>query len=481
MKHTTSRSNLVGNITAVEHTLQVPLDWSCEGSETIEIFVRELFKTDSPNPAAMHAVLFLQGGPGFPSPRPSGPPSGWMNTLLEKGYRVLLLDQRGTGRSTAMTTQRLIHLAETRNGVATQIEYLKNMRSDAIAADIDAVRTTVCGATSKVSLLGQSFGGFCMLSYMSQYGPHLDKCLFTCGLAPVTRSIREVYVSTYRRLLTRNKRFYTRYPGDVQRVREIVSYLHEHSASPILLPGGGHLTVRRFLQLGIALGSASGMDSLHHLLEGAFFIPPAAAGSVHAAVLSESFLYAVEAEQASFESSPIYWLLHESIYMNGGGLVSGWAAEEVMVCDEFRQAFDYVSRLSAPREEDSSGGGSVPYINFTGEMVYSWMGEDYARLRPLREAAHALAQLPWERALYDLQELADVATKNAIRCAALVSYDDMYVERTFSEETAALLGGEDVCKMWITNEFQHSGLRDNPHHIVSTLLKMTSNEIFMPS
>lgn len=92
----------------------------------------------------------------------------------------------------------------------------------------------------------------------------------------------------------------------------------------------------------------------------------------------------------------------------------------------------------------------------TGEMVYSWMAEDYAWLRPLKGAAEALAHKDDWSALYDAAAL----RSGAAACAALVSYDDIYVERHYSEQTAALLG--ERCKLWVTNEFQHSGLRDDP-------------------
>ncbi len=485
MQHISTVSNMIGEITSTEHTFQVPLDWSYPSGDTITLFVREISKTNQIS-ATTPAVMFLQGGPGFPSPRPTGPPGGWIKVLLDKGNRVLLLDQRGTGRSTAMTPQRLSRLADSKDGVLTQVMYLKNMRSDAIAADIEHVRVSLCGQ-GKLSLLGQSFGGFCMLSYMSRYADHLDKCLFTCGLAPITRDIRDVYIATYRRVLTRNKRFYARYPQDKAKVKEIVAFLHLHSSaplsSPIQLPGGGHLTVRRFLQLGIMLGMTSGMDSLHFLLEDAFLVTPACAGSLQAAVLNENFLYAVEHEQSVFESSPIYWLMHESIYMNGGGSVSGWAAEEVMHYPEFNDAFDYIKVIEETEAKVAGGEDSFPWINFTGEMVYSWMGEDYVRLRPLQEAASALAQLPWEKELYDLNAFANYSKSKigSVKCAALVSYDDMYVERTFSEETAALLGGEDYCKMWITNEFQHSGIRDEPDRVIKMLWSMAKNEVNIPS
>ena len=389
-----------------------------------------------------------------------------MKSALKKGMRVLLLDQRGTGNSTAVTPQ-LLDALHARGGVDLQLNYLTHMRSDAIAADVEAIRVALCGAKGKITLLGQSFGGFCMLSFISFYPTSLDRCLFTCGLAPVTQSIRDVYKATYRRMIARNKRFYTRYPTDVKKVKTIVAFLSSQ-LSPVVLPNGGHLTVRRFQQLGLLLGSGSGMESLHWALENPFFEEPTD-GIAGSGSLSEQFLFAVQENQSCFETNPIYWFLHESIYMNGDNTVSGWAAESVMQDAEFKDAFD---PLNALQSDDA-------VVNFTGEMVFSWMADDYARLRPYRNLADLVAKKAWDRPLYDLSALQNSA--DAIPCAALVSYDDVYVERTFSEDTARLLGGEDVCKLWVSNEFQHSGLRDYPTRVFDTLYSMTNGEISLPS
>ena len=99
-----------GALHVTEHVLKVPVDHSDHSAfPPIDVFVREVClasKADEEQPY----LLYLQGGPGFPSPRPTCPPSGWMHAALSKNFRVLLLDQRGTGRSSPITAESLTSL-----------------------------------------------------------------------------------------------------------------------------------------------------------------------------------------------------------------------------------------------------------------------------------------------------------------------------------------------------------------------------------
>lgn len=53
-----------------------------------------------------------------------------------------------------------------------------------------------------------------------------------------------------------------------------------------------------------------------------------------------------------------------------------------------------------------------------------------------------------------------------------------YVERTFSEETARLIP---TMRAWVTNEFQHSGIREDGYYILDRLLGMLKGEVNIPS
>lgn len=66
----------------------------------IEIFAREYVREgreDRPR------LVYFQGGPGFPAPR-MAPIGSWLSTALDH-YRVVLLDERGTGSSHPLDAQ----------------------------------------------------------------------------------------------------------------------------------------------------------------------------------------------------------------------------------------------------------------------------------------------------------------------------------------------------------------------------------------
>ena len=69
----------------------------------------------------------------------------------------------------------------------------------------------------------------------------------------------------------------------------------------------------------------------------------------------------------------------------------------------------------------------------TAEHVFPWMPEDYSGLAEHRAAANLLAEREWPR-LYD----ETVLRANTVPVAATIYVNDLYVERAFAEETAAL-------------------------------------------
>src|ERR1043165_9320792 len=193
-------------LTEREHT--VPLDPAAPG-ETLTVFTREVAAPDGAN---RPYLVFLQGGPGFEAPRPTSPPSGWIKRALAD-YRVLLLDQRGTGRSTPVGSQ------VPGDTPAAQAEYLAHFRADAIVRDAELIRREL--GIDRWSVLGQSFGGFAAMTYLSIAPEGLREAMITGGLSPIGRPVDDIYRATYVRLVDKNRAYYERYPGDHSRAREV--------------------------------------------------------------------------------------------------------------------------------------------------------------------------------------------------------------------------------------------------------------------
>jgi len=448
-------NDLPEGLVTTEHFFQVPLDYGNPKGETIEVFCRELRLQKNRDTEDLPALVFLQGGPGFPAGRPVSANSGWMKRALEE-YRVFLLDQRGTGRSTAVTHETLAALPSPQ----AQAEHAGKMRADNIVRDCETIRRTVVGPDTKWAVLGQSFGGFCLLTYLSMAPEGLQYGLFTGGLAPVGDGCTadKVYRKTYLRAAQRSNRFYDRYPQHVDTVRHITSLLDRN---PPDLPSGGKLTARRFLQVGLMLGSGSGLESMHYLLENPWKV------GAEKTQLSYEFLCKVEACSA-FEVSPLYAIAHEAIYCSGPGQASHWSAQRIL--QEF-PLFDIKQTLHTPGQR----------VMLMGEHCFSWMFDgDYPALASLKEASDLLAtRSDWPR-LYDLEQL----RKCTVPCAAAVYVDDMFVEIDLSLATAETIGsapGGLPPKVWVTNEYQHSGLRDDGYRIVDKLLGMVRGTVNIPS
>src|SRR2546428_1137381 len=124
-----------------------PLDHVRPDGQRITVFTREVASSGGEH---RPYLLWLSGGPGFEGVRPTSPPSGWMKRALED-YRVLLLDQRGTGRSTPVGPDLPGATAE------DQAAYLTNFRADSIVRDAELIRQELGG--ERRSLLRQSFRG----------------------------------------------------------------------------------------------------------------------------------------------------------------------------------------------------------------------------------------------------------------------------------------------------------------------------------
>jgi pimeloyl-ACP methyl ester carboxylesterase len=394
-----------------EHTIDVPLDHAEPSGEQISIFAREVAHPDR---VGLPYLLFLQGGPGYEAPRPTSQPSspGWLERALVD-FRVVMLDQRGTGRSTPVG-------ALPGRTPQEQATYLTHFRADSIVSDAEAMRAHLGG--DRWSVLGQSFGGFTALAYLSQAPDGLREAFFTGGLPPIDRTADEVFAKTYARVADRTRQYFERYPDDRERL--LAAHRAVESGAGLRLPSGDRLTVRRLRQLGQMLGTSDGAEQLHYILE----LDP----------FSPAFGHDVE-HSVTWARNPIYAIIHEACWADGSA--TNWSGQRMLPPDY---------------AED-------PTL-LTGEHVYPWMFEEIGALAPLREAADLLAEHQWPR-LYDAEQLA----RNDVPAAAAIYANDMYVERTFSEQTAAQVRG---LRPWITSEYEHNGLRASGGVVLDHLITL---------
>ncbi len=408
----------VPGLVLTEHELAVPLDHGRPGGQQLTVFARE---AADPEGRDRPLLVFLTGGPGSEAPRPTGFPvsPGWLARALVD-YRVLLLDQRGTGRSSPVGASQ-----ESATSPEEQADRLALFRADSIVADAELVRAHL--GVERWSILGQSFGGFCALHYLS-VAPHaLREVLFTGGLPPVGRHVDDVYTLTYATMLERTRRYYRTYPGDRDRVRA----LHERAeAGSLLLPDGEPVTSWRLRGVGSSLGMSDGADRLHHLLE----LDPDSPAFRHD--LADALPFRAR--------NPLYAVVHEASYADGGA--TRWSAERVL-----------------PEEY------AADVTLFTGEHVFPSTFADTAALAPLREAADLLADREWPT-LYDAEVLGSVD----VPCAAAVYTEDAYVPWQLSEETARLVP---TMHTWVTNEYQHNGLRADGGRILDRLIGLARGRV----
>jgi pimeloyl-ACP methyl ester carboxylesterase len=403
----------------IEHRFMVPLNYNDDKGEKISIFLREVYDSNYATKKLPY-LIFFQGGPGYESPRPITY-SGWLK-YATKYYRVLLLDQRGTGLSSLISSQSIINLNDIE--IANRLKYF---RADNIVKDAEYIRELLIGK-KKWSVLGQSFGGFCATHYLSFYPESLEKVFITGGLPPLEAHADDVYRATYKRVLQKNKIFYNTFPNAEKNVKNIADYLTNNQT---YLPNGDLFTVQRFQQLGLNLGFSDGMAILNFLFENAFINGK----------LSYSFLKGVMSNQ-TFDTNPIFTILHEACYAQK--FATEWSAFRVL---EEYPIFKYEVNKK---------------LIFTGEMLYPWMLDIYKSLSPFKKAAQILSEKNDWPILYKKE----VLQKNQVPVAAAIYTNDMYVDRNFSVETSTMIKN---IKIWETDLYEHNALRSNGEKILKLL------------
>lgn len=433
-----------------DRSIDVPLDWrglepallavgstmrrgAAEGPipgapESIKLFYRTVCAPERINDD-LPLLVFLQGGPGGEGPRPLSPASdGWIEEAV-KHFRVVLPDQRGTGRSSHVNGDTITELG-LRAGLAgvdparAQADFLKRHLASSIVRDFEYLRLTAFEGKPWVTL-GQSYGGFLTLTYLSLF-PEGVAASFTCGGIPhVPASAREVYEHTFPRMMAKTNQYYQRYPGDVERVAALADTIAEHEPK---LADGSPMTVERLQLMGSDFGMKPSFERMHWVIDHAFTDADGVLGE--APHISDGLLWRV-LERTNTRTNPLYWTLQEFIYADGDTMPIRWAAAAEKAS---RPEFDIAARP----------------LMFTGEAMFPWMFEQMPELKPFAPAMDLLMEdTSWDR-IYDPQRLA----ANTVPLQAAVYFDDMYVDSGMQLDTLSRVGNSHA---WVTNEFEHDG------------------------
>lgn len=455
-----SRSHIVpGKLKVTDLFFEVPKDYKNPSRGNIQLFGRSVTKHEVPVIPFSDAdakklsqrpwFVYLQGGPGFGC----GPPqsNGLTHLVLEQGYQMLYLDQRGTGMSSTITAASLALIGNEKE----QADYLKLFRADSIVEDCEAVRKCLTAEypaeMKKWSVFGQSFGGFCAVTYLSKHPVGLREVFTSGGIPPIGKTAEEVYRATYAQVEKRNEAFYAKYPEHVETVHDLALHIKEKGG--IFMPAGGTLTVRRFLMLGLLFGGRGGLDSVHNII---------------LRMRSDLDFYkhftrptlSIIENAVGFDDNIIYAILHEAIYCEG--TASRWAADSVG-----RKLKNYQWISSAPRSPKSV---LEHPLYFSGEMIFPFTFETYPELKKLKGVADILAEYSDWPKLYDEWQLG----RNDVPVYAATFVDDMYVDYGLVQESLSKIKG---AKQYITNTMFHDAVRSNTEEVVKQLFKLRNDTI----
>ncbi|OJJ50164.1 hypothetical protein ASPZODRAFT_1117486 [Penicilliopsis zonata CBS 506.65] len=435
--------NVPGRLRVAELFFDVPVDYSKPNEATLRLFARSVRRFNTPveptkEDKQLPWLVFLQGGPGMGCRAPQE--YGWISTVLDKGYQVLFLDQRGTGLSSTITAGTLAR----QGNAIKQAEYLKNFRADNIVQDCEAIRKCLTAEypeeKRKWSLIGQSFGGFCAVTYLSKFPESLTEAFICGGLPPLVDTPDPVYAHTYGKVAQRNAAYYDKFPEDADRVKRILRFLKDNTVAV----SSGTLTPARFQQLGILFGAHGGLDTMHDLVLRAWNDLETFGFFTHPTLnLIDNY--------GGYDNNIIYAVLHEAIYCQGKA--SYWSADRL--------------RSSLPQFQIDH---EKEQIFFTGEMIYKDMFDSYSELQQVKEVADILASTDDWPVLYDEAQLAE----NQVPVYAATYVDDMYVHFDLATATAAKIKG---IKQFITNTMYHDALRSRSDELMRQLFSLRDDSI----
>ena len=408
-----------GEVVVEEHRFDVPVDHDDPAGPSIEVFAQTVVRRAAAD-RRLPYLLFLQGGPGGQCTDPRNRIPAWLDAALDR-YRVVLLDQRGGGRSSPVTAGTIAGLSP-----AAALDRLRCYRADSIVKDAEFLREHVL-RIPVWTLFGESYGGSIALTYLSRFPHRIDRVFVSSGLLGPVTTAEDLLSDTLVMSRRKNAEYYRRYPEDAETIDRIVEHLDGHE---VLLPTGERLSPERFRFLGLKFGFANGMAAVHDLVRSAW----------DGDELADGFLKAVAAA-TYLVGSPLFYL-QEYTY-GRPGCATGWTAD----------------RLYA--REPAFASRARPF-HFYGEVFFPWMFRQYAALAPFAEVAEALARYTGWTSLYDLEQL----ERNTVPVHAVAAAGDLYFPATQQVRTAQRIGS---CWLLLSADYSHEGLMNDREGVARLL------------
>lgn len=399
-------------------------------------------------------ILYLCGGPGADNPPNRNPAMNlW---LLEHGYSILYVDYRGCGGSSPIYANVLLQNLYPK-GDCELANYITNFCQDNIVRDCEAIRH--CLSTERVmaggvpiqwTILGQSYGGYISLTYLSMFPDGLQEIFITGGLPPCGMAIDDYFRIEYQDIVKQNKKFYNAYLDANSLVRRILALIKSIGPKNIEMTGRGYLSGQKLLTLGRQFGSKVGFPEVYNLLQRIENdLEHTQKLSLDTIVQFESILHVDE--------RPLYAILLEQTWCSGGK--TRWAAERVARDIE---GFDYLRLDDDGQYFDPAATPAEKPIYFTANTYCRFHYDTHEELVDLKGAAEILAEHEWE-CPYNYEILA----RNPCRVPvyAISFEEDMHLDVDVAAETAKMVGGLRL----LVDPGWHQDIRYKPAEVLENL------------
>ena len=260
-----------------DHTVEVPLDhYGPDDGRTIEVFAREVVARPRAATTCRGCCSCRADRAASPRAR-DGASDGWL--------RHATADPPGAAARPAR--HRPQHPGHRTDGAracppTTWRRTCGTSAADSIVADAELIRARVAGG-EPWETLGQSYGGFITLTYLSLAPEGLRACYVTGGLPGLTATADDVYARTYPRVAAQERRVLRALP---RRRRRGPPDRRPPRRARRSAARRRPADARRLRLLGNAFGMSDGYERVHWLLDEAWHGRPSSRTSSSTGVMA---------------------------------------------------------------------------------------------------------------------------------------------------------------------------------------------------